>query len=204
MPPGRKLWISTSHCAAMAVATSRAACCRRSRIMLRLLRLRARKDGLAPKSRIASAVTPKVRASSPWPGSSILMMSAPRSPRICVAAGPAKIREKSNTRMPLSTLCNRPVPSSTYRHDPHRVHPGRAPQEPPLTDERLSGSCNIGGCEPRPSSGLSRYRALHFTRAQPQSSQTARCLTANGKAAKPCQVTRTTGVTFPSAAQRLR
>src|SRR5688572_3975481 len=31
-------------------------------------------------------------------------MSAPRSPRICVAAGPANTRDKSSTRTPLSTF----------------------------------------------------------------------------------------------------
>ena len=45
---------------------------------------------------------PQVRVSSPWPGRSILITSAPRSPRICPTSGPARTREKSMTRMPSS------------------------------------------------------------------------------------------------------
>src|SRR5215470_2038638 len=43
---------------------------------------------------------PHLRVSSPWPGRSILMTSAPRSPSICVAVGPARMRVRSKTRMP--------------------------------------------------------------------------------------------------------
>src|SRR6185312_2172995 len=39
------------------------------------------------------------RVSSPAPGRSILITSAPRSARICVAQGPASTRDRSRTRM---------------------------------------------------------------------------------------------------------
>ena len=42
---------------------------------------------------------PKARVSSPSPGFSIFRISAPRSPRICVAHGPASTRLKSRTRI---------------------------------------------------------------------------------------------------------
>ena len=41
---------------------------------------------------------PHVRVSSPTPGCSIFIMSAPRSPRTIVAKGPANTREKSAMR----------------------------------------------------------------------------------------------------------
>src|SRR5688500_15404192 len=89
----------------------------RSIAMLRLLRLSARNEGLASPSRVC-AVTPKCLASSPRPGSSTLTMSAPRSPRICVAAGPANTRERSSTRMPVSTFHIAELPSAGRRmHD---------------------------------------------------------------------------------------
>ncbi len=41
---------------------------------------------------------PQLRVSSPRPGRSTLMISAPRSPSICVAQGPARMRDRSSTR----------------------------------------------------------------------------------------------------------
>src|SRR5690606_32663578 len=43
------------------------------------------------------------------PGRSILMMSAPRSPRIWVATGPASTRLKSRTRNPSSAKAMKPL-----------------------------------------------------------------------------------------------
>src|SRR3954447_19888358 len=43
---------------------------------------------------------PQLRVSSPAPGRSTLMTSAPRSASTIVASGPARIREKSAIRMP--------------------------------------------------------------------------------------------------------
>src|SRR6185436_3449948 len=45
---------------------------------------------------------PQTRVSSPSPGFSTLITSAPRSARICVAHGPASTRERSRTRICLS------------------------------------------------------------------------------------------------------
>src|SRR5216684_8249703 len=44
----------------------------------------------------------KRRVSSPPPGGSILRISAPRSPRLWVANGPARTRVRSITRIPSS------------------------------------------------------------------------------------------------------
>jgi hypothetical protein len=43
---------------------------------------------------------PQVRVSSPLPGRSILITSAPRSARVCVHQGPASTRDRSSTRIP--------------------------------------------------------------------------------------------------------
>src|SRR5262249_1687246 len=43
---------------------------------------------------------PQARVSSPWPGRSTLMTSAPRSPRTCPQNGPASTRDASRTRTP--------------------------------------------------------------------------------------------------------
>ena len=73
-------------------------------VAVRRRRRRARKGG------------PQERVSSPAPGFSILITSAPKSPRICVAHGPASTRERSSTRTPAraalgrwcSIMCSRP------------------------------------------------------------------------------------------------
>ena len=50
----------------------------------------------------------QLRVSSPLPGSSILMTSAPMSARIIEQNGPARTRVKSRTRMPFSGLTFEP------------------------------------------------------------------------------------------------
>jgi hypothetical protein len=45
---------------------------------------------------------PRIRVTSPRPGSSTLMTSAPSSPRKSAVAGPKMIAEMSTTRMPRS------------------------------------------------------------------------------------------------------
>src|SRR6185436_13233655 len=42
---------------------------------------------------------PQPRVSSPAPGRSTLITSAPRSPRFCAAQGPARTRDRSSTRI---------------------------------------------------------------------------------------------------------
>src|SRR5579875_67362 len=64
-----------------------------------LFRFRARND---PPMSSSPTPCPYRRAASPWPGRSILMTSAPMSPRICVLRGPAKMCVKSTTRTPSS------------------------------------------------------------------------------------------------------
>ena len=46
-----------------------------------------------------------MRVSSPFPGDSSLKISAPRSESIVVQKGPARIRDKSNTRIPFNGPC---------------------------------------------------------------------------------------------------
>ena len=67
----------------------------RSSTTLRLLRLTASKYVAWPWSSYGG---PHVRVSSPIPGRSILVTSAPRSASIIVANGPARTREKSRMR----------------------------------------------------------------------------------------------------------
>src|SRR5712692_5716936 len=54
---------------------------------------------------------PKARESSPLPGRSTLMTSAPRSARDCAAHGPASTRDRSMTLMPASGPIRSAVPS---------------------------------------------------------------------------------------------
>ncbi len=98
------LKFSTNTSASLAISTSRAASSARvrSRAIERLLRLAqvkcaASRSPLAPWNQRG----PKLRVSSPVPGRSTLMTSAPRSARSCVAQGPASTRLVSTTRMPL-------------------------------------------------------------------------------------------------------
>src|SRR3954452_15430452 len=67
-----------------------------------LLRLAPRMIGVSRVSRPCVSFRkggPMRRASSPLPARSTLMTSAPRSPRVCAASGPASTRERSSTRM---------------------------------------------------------------------------------------------------------
>ncbi len=74
----------------------------RSRAIERLLRL-AQVKYAASRSPLGpwNQGGPKLRVSSPVPGRSTLMTSAPRSARSWVAQGPASTRLTSTTRMPL-------------------------------------------------------------------------------------------------------
>src|SRR5215471_18645873 len=97
--PGRKFWTKTS-----APATSRISACNpaavfRSRTIERLLRLLFRNDAVNPARRL-----PPARVASPPSGASTLITSAPWSPRIIVASGPATFDVRSTTRYP----CNGP------------------------------------------------------------------------------------------------
>src|SRR5688572_15730866 len=80
------------------------------RVSERLLRLIPRKyaDSLP-----AAKGGPHVRVSSPAPGGSTLITSAPMSPSICVHNGPASIRVRSSTRSPSS------APLSAATAPPH-------------------------------------------------------------------------------------
>src|SRR5512134_1791952 len=64
----------------------------------RLLRLTPRKYADSPLTKGG----PQVRVSSPAPGGSTLITSAPMSPSICVHSGPARMRVRSSTRSPSS------------------------------------------------------------------------------------------------------
>src|SRR5258708_38996865 len=92
---------------------------------------------------VASAPTKggQLRVSSPFPGSSTLMTSAPMSARFIEQTGPASTRVKSRTRMPSSgrealtfgTGSSFPGAFREASHD--RVHPvtrpaGAAPEDP--------------------------------------------------------------------------
>src|SRR5262245_26063558 len=84
------------------------------------------------------------RVSSPFPGSSTLMISAPMSPRIIEQNGPASTRVRSSTRTPVSGLLARGTgPPSEHALDDaagHRVHavpgPARVPPEQTRAVER--------------------------------------------------------------------
>src|SRR5262249_34138334 len=54
------------------------------------------------------------RGSSPWPGSSILMTSAPMSPSSIAQYGPARTRVRSRTRIPFSGWSARGTGSSFH------------------------------------------------------------------------------------------
>src|SRR5271166_665363 len=57
----------------------------------------------------------KPRVSSPEPGFSILITSAPKSASICTQVGPASTRVRSNTLMPLSGPAGSVIVSSRFR-----------------------------------------------------------------------------------------
>src|SRR6516162_11032120 len=97
--PGRKFWMKTSAPAESRSKASRPPAVFRSSTIERLLRLLLRKEAVNPARRSAPA-----RVASPPSGASTLMMSAPWSPRIIVASGPATFDVRSTTRYP----CNGP------------------------------------------------------------------------------------------------
>ena len=61
----------------------------------------------------AGIIGAKPRESSPRPGTSILMTSAPRSARFIVQNGPASTRVRSMTRIPASGFCSITLKSSS-------------------------------------------------------------------------------------------
>src|SRR5690349_11137230 len=81
----------------------------RLRVMLRLLRLTDMKYVDSPP---ANGGQPRV--SSPLPGSSTLITSAPMSPSSMAQYGPAKTRVRSSTRMPFSGASARGIGSSFH------------------------------------------------------------------------------------------
>ena len=75
-----------------------------------LLRLKAAKYQLRP-----SFITPWALVASPFPGVSILIISAPMSPRSMVQKGPESIRVRSTTLIPVRGIGNLPVkPEMSY------------------------------------------------------------------------------------------
>src|SRR6266700_3015925 len=97
MVPGLKFSSTTS---ALATSLRRMACPSGAfmlRVRLFLLRLTERKYVASPPAKGGQP-----RVSSPLPGSSTLMTSAPMSPSDIEQNGPARTRVKSMTRMPAS------------------------------------------------------------------------------------------------------
>ena len=95
MTSGRKFSTITSAEPASSRARPRSCSSVRSSTTLCLLRLTDWKYVARP---CASNGGPQLRVSSPVPGRSTLITSAPRSASIIVANGPARIREKSRIR----------------------------------------------------------------------------------------------------------
>src|SRR5260370_31229224 len=97
MVPGLKFSRTTS---ALATSLRRMACPSGAfilRVRLFLLRLTERKYVASPPEKGGQP-----RVSSPLPGSSTLMISAPMSPRIIEQNGPASTRVRARTRIPAS------------------------------------------------------------------------------------------------------
>jgi hypothetical protein len=101
--PGRKFSTNTSLRAISFASTARPSSCRRFRVSDRLLRLNAAKYQLMPPR-----IAPWLRTGSPAPGLSILTTSAPISASSIVQNGPAKMRVRSTTRIPVSGINNSP------------------------------------------------------------------------------------------------
>src|SRR4051812_20370712 len=97
MACGRTLHTSTSLTRASLRTRSLPRGVLRSRATLRLLRLKLRNDGLIESCRFGFME----RSTSPSTAS-ILITSAPMSPRICVAHGPITTAVRSRTRTPAS------------------------------------------------------------------------------------------------------
>src|SRR4029450_8728766 len=97
MVPGRKFSSRTSLFFASLRRTSRPSGAFRFRVMLFLLRFTDMKYVDSPPTNGG-----QLRVSSPLPGSSTLMTSAPMSPSILAQKGPARTRVRSRIRTPVS------------------------------------------------------------------------------------------------------
>src|SRR3989454_3097893 len=97
MVPGRKFSRRTSLCPTSVRRIAWPSGALRFRVTLFLLRLTDMKYVDSPPAKGG-----QVRVSSPFPGSSILMTSAPMSPSIIEQKGPARTRLRSRTRTPAS------------------------------------------------------------------------------------------------------
>src|SRR6185437_8761497 len=95
--PGRWFCTNRSAPATIRLSSSRPCGSRRLSATERLLRLITAKAGATPR-----LVPPIARVKSPTPGGSILITSAPWSPRIIVAIGPERFCVRSTMRMPLN------------------------------------------------------------------------------------------------------
>src|SRR5436853_5368365 len=134
MVPGLKFSSTTS---ALATSLRRMACPSGAfmlRVRLFLLRLTERKYVASPPEKGGQP-----RVSSPLPGSSTLMISAPMSPRIIEQNGPASTRVRSSTRTPDSGRSARgtipPLPDPLGETARDRVDAvagaaGAAPEQP--------------------------------------------------------------------------
>src|SRR5215470_20029256 len=109
MVPGRKFSSSTS---VLATSLRRIACPSGAfmlRVRLFLLRLTERKYVASPPAKGGQP-----RVSSPLPGSSTLMISAPMSPSDIEQNGPARTRVRSMTRMPARGGLGRRLPAAFF------------------------------------------------------------------------------------------
>src|SRR6266850_5694982 len=103
MTPGPKFSSSTSAFWSSARKTSWPRACFRLSVRLRLLALNDRKNSASSPGRSRW----EYRATSPLPGSSTLITSAPNQASIWPHDGPAWLLVRSTTRMPASALSNR-------------------------------------------------------------------------------------------------
>src|SRR2546428_1102998 len=97
MVPGRKFSRRTALCPTSVRRIAWPSGALRFRVTLFLLRLTDMKYVDSPPAKGG-----QLRVSSPFPGSSILMTSAPMSPSIIEQKGPARTRVRSRTRTPAS------------------------------------------------------------------------------------------------------
>src|SRR2546428_5084440 len=133
MVPVRKFSSTTSLFFTSRLSSSRPSGALRLSVTLCLLRLTARKYVASPPTNGGHE-----RVSSPLPGSSILITSAPMSPRIIEQKGPASTRVRSSTRIPDSGRSARgtvfPLPHPLGQAAGDRVDavagaPGPAPEQ---------------------------------------------------------------------------
>src|SRR5216684_742265 len=115
--PGRKFSTSTSAQRTSASTNARSPGSFRSMATLRLPRLTDRKYVLSAPSPAGTNGGPQCLVSSPAPGRSTLITSAPRSPRSIAAYGPASTRARSSTCTPVSgpAIASFPVPGGWLR-----------------------------------------------------------------------------------------